>query len=168
MAENTNYIVYLVELSQRGRKNAFLDLCEINLKSVFTTVFRLTKDIEKSTHISIQTFLTVWDNIKSFDLRHSFASWVKGIAIKIALHELFKHEEKSEPLEFPLQTVFDNQKIEFLLLNLPQMERIIFVLHDFEGYNYREIRDFLEDLSYDEIKTILIDTRNFLMNKIGI
>ncbi|MBM4171278.1 MAG: hypothetical protein FJ214_05350 [Ignavibacteria bacterium] len=168
MPENTNYIVYLVELSQRGRKNAFLDLCEVNLKSVFTTAYRLTKDVDKSTYISIQTFLTVWDNIKSFDLRLSFTNWVKGISVKISLHELFKYEEKSGPIEIPSHVVFDNQKIEHLLLHLPRMERIIFVLHDFERYNYHEIRDFLEDLSYDEIKTILIDTRNFLMSKIGI
>jgi DNA-directed RNA polymerase specialized sigma24 family protein len=47
-------------------------------------------------------------------------------------------------------------------------ERIIFVLHDLEGYSYKEIRNFFEELEIDEVKTKLINTREYLMSKISV
>jgi DNA-directed RNA polymerase specialized sigma24 family protein len=46
--------------------------------------------------------------------------------------------------------------LEQLINSLPDEDRIIFVLHDIEGYDYSEIEKYLPDLSADELKTKLI------------
>lgn len=88
--ENTNYVVYLIELAQSGRKNAFFDLCGINLRNVFTTSYRLIPDIERAQKITLQTFLIAWENISSFDTKNSYAIWLKGITVKFAIRDLLK------------------------------------------------------------------------------
>lgn len=166
--ENTNYITYLIELSQTGRKNAFFDLCEINLRNVFTVSYRLYPDYEKARQITLKTFLIAWDGIKSFIPQKSYALWLKSLAIKSAISELAKSGDALKPVLGKTFYAHDHEKIENIIMNLPNEDRIIFVLHDLEGYEYDEIKDFLEKLSPDEIKSKLLDIREQLMKNLNL
>ena len=163
--ENTNYVIYLIELSQSGRKNAYFDLCGINLRNVFTTAYRLIPDIERAQKITLQTFLVAWENIASFDTKKSFAIWLKGITVKFAIRDLSKYGHISNKITDKTFFAYDHEKIENLIVTLPNEDRIIFVLHDLEGYTYEEIKSFLEDQSPDEIKSKLLAIREQLMTK---
>lgn len=163
--ENTNYVIYLIELSQSGRKNAFFDLCGINLRTVFTTAYRLIPDIDRAQKITLKTFLTAWENIKSVDTSKSFALWLKGIAVKFSLRDISKYGDISGSPNDKTFFAHDQERIENLIITLSGEERVIFVLHDLEGYSYEEIKEFLEDQSADEIKSKLLAIREQLMNK---
>lgn len=166
--ENTNYVTYLIELSQAGRKNAFFDLCEINLRNVFTISYRLYPDFDVAKKITLKTFLIAWEGIKSFNPQKSYALWLKSLAIKASLKELSKSGVSLKPVLSKTLYAHEHEKIENLIMNLPNLDRIIFVLHDLEGYDYDEIKDFLEDLSVDEIKSKLLDIREQLMKNLNL
>lgn len=161
--ENTQYVSYMVELAQQGRKNAFFDLCGINLRNIFTIVNRLLIDFELSKKVTIAIFLTAWDNIKLYNPKLSFALWMKDLAVKYSIRELEKRGELGISNKNIAASVLN---IEHLITALPNEERLIFVLHDLEGYNYYEITSFLTHLSVDEVKTKLITTRENLMKQI--
>lgn len=165
---NTNYIIYLIELSMQRRRQAFIELCGINLKNVFTVSYRLLTDLEEAKKFSVKTFLKTWDKIKHFDESESFSHWVKNIAVQFAIEELFRiHEEK---------TLNDRKKkstsgvtdLEELIISLSVEDRVIFVLHDLEGYSYRDIGVYFPELILDEIKTRLIKTREYLIGKLNL
>ena len=59
-------------------------------------------------------------------------------------------------------------EIERLILNLPAMERVVFVLHDLSGFSIKEIINYFQGYSEDDIKTKLLETRYKLMNGLGI
>lgn len=161
--ENTQYVSYLVELAKQGRRNAYFDLCNINQRNVFTVVYRLLTDYELSKKITVAVFLVAWDNIKSYNPKISFALWIKDLAVKYSVREL---EKRGEIKLNDASASIDLPRLEHIIMTLSNEERIIFVLHDLEGYNYYEITTFLTHLSIDEVKTKLISTRESLIKQL--
>ena len=166
--ENTNYVSYLIDLAKSGRQRAFIELAEINLKNVFTVSYRLLADYESAKKVTYKTFAYSWEHIKSFDKTISFPVWIKSLSIQFSIEEL---SQRLSDLRLPLETVGDLNEIEYLeylIISLPITDRIIFVLHDLEGFSYREINAYFDDMIVDEVKTRLLGTRHYLMEKLGL
>jgi DNA-directed RNA polymerase specialized sigma24 family protein len=165
--ENTTYINYLIDMSKAGRQRGFLELCEINLRNVFTLVYRLLNDMDAAKKITANTFLKSWYEIQECPKHKPFQLWIKGIAVFLAMEELenvkFSEQQKSE-----MPNNNEVEYLEFFIKQLPVQDRTIFVLHDLEGYAYKEIKYFFPNLIEDEIKTVLIQTRQLLMAKLGL
>ncbi len=166
-SENTTYINYLIEISKSGRQRGFLDLCEIILPNVFTVVFRLVNDTDLAKRITTRTLVNAWDEMKDFDIRQSFVDWIKNEAILFSIEELSKNtmlfqisieKSKKDP---------EAKDLDSLIMSLPPMSRVIFVLHDLEGYSYTEIVRFFPEFIEDELKTNLIQTRQYLIGSIA-
>ena len=166
--ENTQYVNYLIELSQSGRKNAYFDLCNIILRSIFTLVFRLVKDFQLSKKITLAAFVLGWDNIKKYNKETSFVFWIKDFAIRYSLKELEKRNRSTSNNDLSKETNYALTELEEHFFTLPDGDRLIFVLHDMDGYSYEEIESFLPDLSVDEIKSKLIAAREYLMDKLSL
>jgi len=164
--ENTTYLNYLIEISKTGRQRGFLELCQITLPNVYTTILRLMNNEESAKKVTASTYLRAWKEIKYFDEKIPLIVWLKNIAINLAMEELsvrhfvthkeIKDEEKLSEVE----------KLELAIQNLPYEERIIFVLHDLEGYSYNEIKNLFPEYMIDELKTILAVARKILMDKL--
>jgi RNA polymerase sigma-70 factor (ECF subfamily) len=164
--ENTNYVSYLVTLAKAGRKRAYVELVEINVRNVYTISYRLYSDIEFAKKISIRTLLKGWEKLNELNAEESFAIWIKKLAVRYAIDELLRSklsiadENKQNPI------VSSNEYLEKLINDLPLEERIIFVLHDLEGFSYEEVNLFFSILVKDEIKSKLIKTREYLMEQL--
>lgn len=162
--ENTTYLNYLIEISKSGRQRGFLDLTQITLPSVYTTVSRLMNNIENSKRVVVKTFLAAWKEIKYFDEKIPLIIWLKNIAVKFAIEELsVRHFVTQKAIEDE-DKLSESEKLEIAIQNLPFEERIIFVLHDLEGYSYDEIKNLFPNYIIDEIKTILANARKILID----
>lgn len=165
-SENTTYINYLIEISKTGRQRGFLDLCEIILPNIYTVVFRLINDVDLAKRITIKTLVNAWGEMKDFDIRQPFVNWIKNAAILLSVDELAKNPALSQP-SAGLSNNQEAKDLENLIKQLAPMNRIIFVLHDLEGYSYREIMRFFPEFIEDELKTNLIQTRQYLIGSIA-
>lgn len=165
---NTNYVDHLIEMSKSGSKRAFFDLCEINLKNIFTISYRLLADYDATKKITLDTFGGAWDNFKNYDSSVPFAIWIKNLAIRYSINKLRSASFQIPAVKEKANYNSESEYLEKLIMALQIDERIIFVLHDLEGYSYKEIRNFFEELEIDEIKTKLINTREYLMSKISV
>ena len=163
--ENTNYVSYLIELAQSGRRNSFLDLCDINLRNIYSFIFRIVPDENTAKQISSEIFLSVWDNLRAINLEEPFFLWLKNRAVKF----IIEYASKNPAIKTvkPNSTFFldTNDKLDLLLLELPFEERLILILKDFEDYSYEEIAAFFasEELDYYTIKKIVHKCRETLM-----
>jgi RNA polymerase sigma-70 factor (ECF subfamily) len=166
--ENTNYISYLIDLAKSGRQRAFIDLAAINLKNVFTVSYRLLADYKLANKITLRTFHYAWKSIQSFDKDVSFPIWIKSLAIQFSIEELSGNNLTNPEAQTRLTINSATERLESLIISLPIIDRIIFVLHDLEGFSYREINAYFDDMIVDEIKTKLIETRNYLMMSLGL
>ena len=164
--ENTNYVGYLINLAKTGRKRAYVELAEINVRNVFTISYRLFSDNEFAKKNSIRTLLKGWEKLSELDADESFAVWIKKLAVRYAIDELLKsnlsiaHEKTENNING------GNEYLESLINNLPLEERIIFILHDLEGFSYNEVNSFFSIMVKDEIKSKLISTREYLMEQL--
>ncbi len=155
-----DYFQLLIKSAQQGRKNAFVDLCELNAKKVYTLCVRMLGNERLAHEISIQIFLQAWENIKFVRADSSFEIWLKGIAIYTILEEIRTGNKGNEieiSPEDPLPV--SENPIENKILSLPRTERIVFIMYQIEGYTFQEIADFLYDHSVEEIKSILRESR---------
>ncbi|MFA7228576.1 MAG: hypothetical protein WC061_06025, partial [Melioribacteraceae bacterium] len=106
--------------------------------------------------------------INGYDQSIPYALWVKNFTINHAINELNRSGIPSLKSRTRNECKSDSEFLEQLIISLPVDDRIIFVLHDLEGYSCEEIKNFMNSLEVDEIKTILLNTRNFLMSKISL
>lgn len=164
--ENTTYLNYLIEISKTGRQRGFLDLCQITLPNVYTTVLRLMNNQETTKAVLIKTYLTAWKEIKNFNEKIPLIIWLKNIAINLAMEELSVRHFVTQKEITNEENLSDLELLERAIQNLPFEERIIFVLHDLEGYSYSEIKTFFPDYIVDELKTKLSNARNILVEKL--
>jgi RNA polymerase sigma-70 factor (ECF subfamily) len=113
--------------------------------------------------ITIQIFLQAWENIRFVRTDIPFDVWLKSIAIYTILEEI-RTKKRTNELTIKEEAVKPDSPnpLEVMILSLPETERIIFILHQIEGYTYQEISDFLYDYSDTEIKFILRETRHKL------
>lgn len=163
--ENTTYINYLIEIAKSGRQRGFLDLCEIVLPNIYTVVYRILNDEYSAKRITVKILIHSWQQIKSYDIRKPFIEWIKNTAVLFCIEELNKNT--SSPQIFAGDSKKDNNlDLNGLIKTLPTINRVIFVLHDLEGYSYEQIIRFFPELIEDEIKTNLIETRQYLIGSI--
>jgi RNA polymerase sigma-70 factor (ECF subfamily) len=165
-SENTTYINYLIEVSKSGRQRGFLDLCEIILPNVFTVVYRLVNDVDLATRITIKTLANAWGEMKDFDIRQPFVNWIKNVAVLHSIDEMARNTALFQTSIEKSSKDPEAKDLESLIRALPPMSRIIFVLHDLEGYSYTEIARFFPEFIEDELKTNLIQTRQYLIGSI--
>ena len=163
--ENTTYVLYLIERAQSGVRNAFFDLCEINIHNVFNIVYRLMANYEKAKSITLEVFFHSLENIKEFDVNTSFLLWIKDLAIKHSIFDLQRDGLNNSYKTIEKPSSDPHQLLDQLILSLPDEERIVVVLHDVEDYTYDEIKNYLPELSFDEIKSKLINAREFMISK---
>ena len=166
MNENTNYVTYLVNLAKTGRKRAYVELAEINVRNVFTISLRLYSDIEFAKKNSIRTLLKGWEKLSELKVEESFAIWIKKLAVRYAIDELLRSNLSIADEKKKNNIDKGDELLENLINNLPLEERIIFVLHDLEGFSYNEVNSFFSILVKDEIKSKLINTREYLMEQL--
>jgi RNA polymerase sigma-70 factor (ECF subfamily) len=164
--ENTNYVSYLVDLAKTGRKRAYVELAEINLRNVFTISYRLYSDIDFAKKNSIRTLLKGWEKLSEFEAEESFVVWIKKLAVRYAIDELLRSNLSNVAEKNQIKSNTRNEYLESLLNKLPLEERVIFVLHDLEGFSYNEVNSFFSILVKDEIKSKLINTREYLMEQL--
>jgi len=165
---NTNYVEYLIDLAKNGRVRSFIDLCEINLGNVFTVSFRLLSDIEEAKKVTIHTFTKSWEKLEEYNGKIPFAKWIKNIAVNYSITMLSNREDNYVEKKKPIKSLSEKELLESHIMSLPRDDRIIIILHDIEGYDNNEISNFFDGLETDEIKSKLINTREYLINKISL
>ena len=163
------YIKLLIKSAQQGKKNAYRELCEINLKKIYNMAIRFLLNEKMAEVLTQNIFIEAWKNLKFLREEQLFDVWLKSIAVYKILDELRTETIKSKMIEDGIISENDfniqcKDKYESMILSLPQKERIAFILHEIEEYTYEEISDFINEMEKEQIKEIIRETRNSLIN----
>lgn len=167
---NTNYIKYLIDLSIEGRKNSFMELCKLNIDSIYVLILRLVGNVDLAIDLTINVFMSSWENLNHFRSEVVFNDWLKGIAVYMTLEEVRTHVRQKKLAAngknntSPQPT--SSNKLEKMIFSLGELQRIVFVLHDIEGYSCSEISDFMSGTTEKKIKQELKKTRKELMARL--
>ncbi len=167
-----NFIDEIVKEAKLGKRPAFKELCEINLKKIYNLAYRMLLTPEDATRVTSKTFIEAWENLKHLRSDQKFDNWIKSIAIhkildKAQIGKSTKFSGKTSDDKSPnIESINTKNVFELLIMSQPKIDRIVYILHDLEDYSYRDIADFMNGLTIPQIKAIVRRTRENLVEAI--
>lgn len=154
-----------------GNRDLFREVYERNIHVLYNLARRMAgKDIEADDIVQ-DTFIKAYQKINLFAGRSSLSSWLYRICVNVGLECLRKKKGTFEDLnesncgtvEPDQKTTILRRKLDKAIGHLPPGCRAVFVLHDIEGFNHREIADRL-GLAEGTSKSQLFKARAMLRN----
>ncbi|MEZ5359942.1 MAG: RNA polymerase sigma factor [Candidatus Zixiibacteriota bacterium] len=154
-----------------GNRELFKEVYEQNIHILYNLARRMAgKDVEADDIVQ-DTFIRAYQKINLFAGRSSLSSWLYRICVNVGLECLRKKKGSFEDLnDSNCGTIEPDQKQTILrrklnkaIALLPPGCRAVFVLHDIEGFNHREIADRL-GLAEGTSKSQLFKARAMLRN----
>lgn len=89
----------IVVLARHGREAAYRELIGRYQRPVFSLIYRLVRDREKSEDLAQETFIKVLNALDRYDPSYKFSSWIFKIAHNTSLDHLRKKEPQTLSLE---------------------------------------------------------------------
>lgn len=185
MSEDKQEIL-LIEKAKNGDIEAFESLIRQSEKIVYNIAYRMLNNSEDVKDISQEVFIKVYKNLKNFDEKSAFSTWIYRIAVNTCIDEIRKRKGKQtisieEELQqedgaikkqIPVQAetpeedyIKKEQKEELLsaVEELSQTHKTVLTLRDLEGFSYAEIAEITET-SVGTVKSRLSRAREQLKN----
>lgn len=138
--------------AQRRELDAFEALYRASVGRVWALCTRLCGDTERADDMVQEVFLRLWERIDRFEGRSSFFTWLHRLTVNrvtdILRAEIRREgrelhsEDDAVLLAIPMPErprAVEPMDLERALSKLPAGARVVFVLHDVEGYRHEEI-----------------------------
>jgi RNA polymerase sigma-70 factor (ECF subfamily) len=145
-----------VELTQRGDHDAFRVLVDRHSRAVYRLAWRMTANSHEAEDIVQETFLRAYKQLKRFDGRAAFGTWVHRIAVNCSLDLIRARKRRqlhdddddrilpnvpaSDPSpERVIQSAQIRELLDHAMRGLSDMERCAFTLRHHDGLGIEEI-----------------------------
>ena len=149
--------------AQAGDHYAFAQIYSLHKRRIYSLCLRMVGSIAEAEDLTQEVFLQLHRKISTFRGDSAFSTWLHRMAINVVLMHLRRKglslislDEAMEPVpeEGPGRSfgapdltqagAIDRLALESAVANLPAGYRLIFVLHDIEGYEHNEIASMLD------------------------
>tara|TARA_B100000686_G_scaffold353865_1_gene461190 strand:+ start:4302 stop:4919 length:618 start_codon:yes stop_codon:yes gene_type:complete len=182
----------LVKDLKNKNPNAFDRFVELYQKKIYALGFNMTHNQMDAQDIAQDVLLTIFRKVHTFQGKSAFSSWVYRITLNavymklrskkkeqaVSLEDAFPsfngsgyHQEKirdwSENAESLLFKNETKNLIQKAVNQLPQKEKVVFILRDVEGLSTDGVSEILE-LSVPAVKSRLHRARLFLRKKLSL
>lgn len=149
--------------AQAGDHHAFAQLYSLHKRRIYSLCMRMVGNTAAAEDLTQEAFLQLHRKIATFRGDSAFSTWLHRLAINVVLMHLRKRglslislDEAMEPTQeerpgrsfgspdLSLAGAIDRLALERAIDDLPAGYRLIFVLHDIEGYEHNEIASMLD------------------------
>src|SRR5437763_3476039 len=151
-----------IEQAKGGDAYAFEQLYGLHKRRVYSLCLRMTGNTAEAEDLTQEAFLQLYRKIATFRGESAFSTWLHRLSVNVVLMHLRKKglpevslEETLEPQQedgpkkdigardVVLAGSIDRVNLARAIESLPPGYRIIFVLHDVEGYEHNEIAEMM-------------------------
>jgi len=173
--------IRLMSLASAGDMAAFEQLVERHQRMVVGTVGRMLGTNSDAEDIAQQVFVRVWKNLKRYEPRAKFTTWLLKITRNLVFNELRRRsrhpavplqsetDEEERPLKdehaaSPDATLLEHElqdAVDAAIAQLPETQRMAVILRRYEELSYEEIAEAL-DQSVSAVKSLLFRARTEL------
>lgn len=149
--------------AQGGDHQAFAQLYALHKRRIYSLCLRMVGNIAEAEDLTQEAFLQLHRKIATFRGDSAFSTWLHRLAINVVLMQLRKKglslislDEAMEPApeegpsrsfgapDLTLTGAIDRLALERAVGELPAGYRLIFILHDVEGFEHNEIASMLD------------------------
>ena len=149
--------------AQAGDHHAFAQLYSLHKRRIYSLCLRMVGNVAEAEDLTQEAFLQLHRKIATFRGDSAFSTWLHRLAINVVLMHLRKKglslislDEAMEPApeegpgrsfgapDLTLSGAIDRLALERAVADLPAGYRLIFILHDVEGYEHNEIAAMLD------------------------
>lgn len=165
----------LIRQSIQGDLSAFRTLVERHQHYVYSLAYRSVPHREDAEDIVQDTFIKVWLNLRVFDFRGKFTTWVYRIVANLCIDRLRSVKrfssataasEEINPLWVNGQDAMKKleekdlaEHIKMLADHLSPKQRMVFILRDLQDLSIEEVSQVMQ-ISEGSVKTNLYYARN--------
>jgi RNA polymerase sigma-70 factor (ECF subfamily) len=151
-----------IDRAKQGDSECFEALYGLHKRRVYSLCLRMVGNTAEAEDLTQEAFLQLFRKIATFRGESAFSTWLHRLAVNVVLMHLRKKglpevslEETLEPQsedgprkdigarDNALIGAIDRVNLERSIESLPPGYRIIFVLHDVEGYEHNEIAEMM-------------------------
>jgi RNA polymerase sigma-70 factor, ECF subfamily len=152
-----------IDRAKQGDAECFEALYGLHKRRVYSLCLRMVGNTAEAEDLAQEAFLQLFRKIATFRGESAFSTWLHRLAINVVLMHLRKKglslislDEAMEPTpeegpgrsfgapDLSLAGSIDRLALERAISDLPAGYRLIFVLHDIEGYEHNEIAAMLD------------------------
>ena len=148
-----------IERAKQGDAGAFEALYNLHKRRVYSLCLRMTANTAAAEDLTQEAFLQLFRKIGTFRGESAFSTWLHRMAVNVVLMQLRKKSLPVVPLEENIETEeetprkepgaddprlagsVDRMQLQRSIASLPPGYRMIFLLHDVEGYEHNEIAE---------------------------
>lgn len=141
-----------VELAAAGDVTAFEELYKSHHRCVYALCLRMTRNVSEADDLTQDVFVQLFRKLKTFRGEASFTTWLHRLTVNEVLMHFRRTarrpqrniEDSPTPAERGSENparmrVLDRISLDQAVMQLPPGYRAVFVLHDIEGYEHRQI-----------------------------
>ena len=145
-----------VQLAAAGDVTAFEELYKTHHRRVYRVCLRMTRNASEADDLTQDVFVQLFRKLKTFRGEASFGTWLHRITVNEVLMHFRKTKVRPErttedpPVSVVAGTdnparmsLLDRISLDEAVRELPPGYRAVFVLHDVEGYEHRQIGQLL-------------------------
>ena len=153
-----------IRRAQKGDPDAFEILYHMHKGRVYSVCLRMVHKPAAAEDLSQEAFMQLFRKIHTFRGESRFSTWLHRLTVNVVLMQLRKKKLPMVSLDEPIASddggdgptrdvgeedlrlagTFDRMNLENAIAELPPGYRMVFLLHDVEGYEHNEIADMLE------------------------
>jgi RNA polymerase sigma-70 factor (ECF subfamily) len=144
-----------IAAAQAGDSKAFETLYALHKRRVYSLCLRMLSNVAEAEDLTQEAFLQLYRKIGTFRGDSAFSTWLHRLAVNVVLMHLRKKglpqvssddgpRKDIGARDLQLSGSIDRVTLERAVENLPPGYRLVFVLHDVEGYEHNEIAGMLD------------------------
>lgn len=140
----------LIRAVLQGDAAAERQLYDRHVDRVYRLSFRMTGDDELAREFTQETFIRAFQRLKDFRGESALATWIHSIAVSVVLNGMRKvsrfrkREVELEEAQEPSVAAIEAEprlaeRIRNAIDGLSERYRVVFIMHDVEGFTHEEI-----------------------------
>ncbi len=158
----------------KGDEKSLELLIQQYLRPIYNFVYRYTGNVNEAEDITQEVFVRIWRNIKKFDLKKSFKTWIFSIAKNASIDFLRKKKsipfsvfENGEGKNMLLETLFDTNLLPGELSERADMARTVNLAISELSPKYRAVLSLRHnnDFTFKEIAELLEERLNTVKSR---
>lgn len=141
----------VVRRAQRGDVDAFETIYRAHASAMLVLCRRMVGDGQRARELVQDVFVRAWEALPGFRGHSALGTWLHRLAVNVVLASLrSSHRDESRlvaaddetgAMESLAEQVEAQIDLDSALRQLPAGARVVFVLHDVEGYSHEEIAE---------------------------